>query len=138
MTDGERCLRYSEAELAEMKRLYESVMSFAAHGMFFRTGKIMGKRISEKAMRSKDYFAAAAEALVDAGWAEEIDFNGKDVFVKGSIERVNGSANGCHLLRGVLTRVYEEYYGHGIGCAEIECEGSGSKGCRFKVDGGEK
>jgi predicted hydrocarbon binding protein len=137
MAGKERYLRYSEGELADMKRLYESVMSFAAHGMFFRTGKIMGRRIAEESKRGKDYYGSAASALKESGWADEVQFNGREVVVRGSIEARTGPAPSCHLLRGVITRLYEENGGGpGVSCTEVECEGSGAKRCVFKVDGG--
>ncbi len=136
MAGKERYLRYSEGELADVKKLYESVMSFAAHGMFFRTGKIMGGRIAEESKHGKDYFGSAANALKDAGWADAVEFNGHEVNVKGSIEARNGSAPSCHLLRGVITRLYEENGRKDVSCTEVECEGSGAKRCLFKIEGG--
>ena len=137
MSGRERYLRYSKGELGDIKKLYESVMSFAAHGMFYRTGKIMGKRIAGESKLSKDYFESAASALKEEGWVEAVEFNGTEVVVKGSIERKNGPAPSCHLLRGVITCLYEERNGSGVTCVEAECESSGAARCLFKINGGD-
>ncbi|MFH0815472.1 MAG: V4R domain-containing protein [Methanobacteriota archaeon] len=137
MPGRERYLRYSKGELGDIKKLYESVMSFAAHGMFFRTGKIMGKRIAGESKHAKDYFGSAASALKEEGWAEVVEFDGAEVVVKGSIESRNGAAPSCHLLRGVITCLYEEKTGASVSCAEVECESSGAPRCLFKIDGGD-
>jgi len=136
MSGKERYLRYSEGELGDIKKLYESVMSFAAHGMFYRTGKIMGKRIAMDSKESKDFFKNAASALTQEGWAEVVEFKGTEVVVKGSIESKNGPGPSCHLLRGVITCLYEEKGGASVSCTEVECESSGAPRCLFKVNGG--
>lgn len=137
MSGKERYLRYSKGELVDIKKLYESVMSFAAHGMFYRMGKIMGKRIAGESKQSKDFFKSAASALEEEGWAEVVEFKGTEVVVKGSIESKNGPEPSCHLLRGVITCLYEEKSGASVSCAEVECESSGASRCLFKVNGGD-
>jgi len=129
----DRFVKYSKGELGEVKVLYESVMSVAAHGMFFRTGRILGKRIAEEAKRSGDYFAAAGKILVEQGWLEKVEFNGLNVKANGSIEAGKSQSPTCHMLRGVITRLYEERDGTGVYCQETECESMGSQGCTFKI-----
>ena len=133
MVARDRFVKYSKVELGEVKVLYESVMSVAAHGMFFRTGRILGKRIAEEAKRSDDYFAAAGKLMVEEGWMEKVEFNGLSVKVKGSIESGKSPSPTCHMLRGVITRLYEEKDGTGVYCQETECESTGASGCTFKI-----
>jgi predicted hydrocarbon binding protein len=138
MADRKRCVRYSEEELEDMKRLYESVMSFAAHGMFFRTGKIVGKRMASNSGKAKDYFTTASSMLVDGGWVESIEFKEGEAVATGSIEGGRASGPSCHILRGIISCLYEERNGAGVTCTEVECISSGAQRCRFKIDSGGK
>jgi predicted hydrocarbon binding protein len=97
----------------------------------------MGKRIAGESKQSKDYFKSAASVLTEEGWAEVVEFNGTEVVVKGSIESKNGTGPSCHLLRGVITCLYEERNGSSVSCAEVECESSGAVRCLFKINGGD-
>lgn len=133
MAAQDRFVKYSKGELGEVKGLYESVMSVAAHGMFFRTGRILGKRIADEAKRSGDYFKAAGKILTDEGWLEKVEFNGMSVKVKGSIETGKSKAPTCHMLRGIITRLYEEKDGTGVYCQETECESAGFQVCTFRI-----
>ena len=45
MEQPERGIKLRREELVEIKRLYETVMTFASHGMFYRSGRIIGDRL---------------------------------------------------------------------------------------------
>jgi predicted hydrocarbon binding protein len=137
LAGDDRFLRYSAEELVEIKKLYESVMSHAAHGMFFRTGKILGGRVARGAGNGKDFFVGVATALRKEGWVDVIEFNGHEVVVKGSIEARAGEGPSCHMLRGIITRLYENGSERPARCVEVECVGAGAKRCLFKVEGGD-
>jgi predicted hydrocarbon binding protein len=133
MTAKDRYLRYSKGELGEVKGLYESVMSYAAHGMFYRTGRIFGKRIADEAKGAGDLLKGAERILRSEGWLEAVEFNGNTVTVRGSIEAGKSQIPTCHMLRGVITRLYEERDGCRVHCQETACESSGASQCTFKI-----
>lgn len=130
-------LRMTKEELAEIKTLYENIMSTASHGLFFRSGLIMGKRIAQEAMKNKaKYFEVCVILLRDYGWLEDITFNGNNVRVKDSIETKEDGTPSCHMLRGVLARLYEEHQNRKVYCREIKCQGKGNIYCEFQIEGG--
>lgn len=133
----DKTLRMTKEELTEIKTLYENIMSTASHGLFFRSGLIMGKRIAQEALKNRaKYFEVCAIFLKDNGWLESITFNENNVLVKDSIENRDDGNPSCHMLRGVLARLYEEYQGKKIYCREIKCQGKGNNLCEFQIEGG--
>ena len=45
MESSERAIKLRRDELVEIKKLYETVMTFTSHGMFYRSGRIVGNRL---------------------------------------------------------------------------------------------
>lgn len=136
MVVSERYVKYRKDELLEVKGLYESTLAIASHGLFFRTGQIMGTRISRIAEKS-NYFEDIARILKEEGWVEDITFNNNTIEVKGSIEADSVPSEfipSCHMLRGILTRIYEIYTKERVYCSEEECKSSGSGHCVFKIE----
>jgi predicted hydrocarbon binding protein len=129
-----RCIKISQDELNSMKKLYESVMSNACHGLFFREGSVFGKEIASMAQDDRDNFMAVAKnSLIERGWLEDITFNGNMVTVKGSIEVSKESSPTCHRLRGILRYLYETYKNERIYCLEEKCESMGHEACIFTI-----
>ncbi len=135
-----RTIRISRDELLDIRKIYESVMSYACHGLFFREGEVLGDNIAEIAMKSSEgekekYFEVAANLLAGRGWAEKVLFSENKAVVSGSIEVEEGKgAQSCHLLKGIIKRVYENYYNDGFNCEEIECESKGDENCVFRLE----
>jgi len=132
-----RFLKYRKSDISIIRSLQESVMNEAAYGMLFRMGQLMGSRVAKSARPYKQqYFEAARRLLVEEGWAKDIQFQNDVVTVVGSIEVEKGKDSTCHMLRGVISKVYEGYFGKIMHCTEQECESSGdAKGrCMFKVN----
>jgi predicted hydrocarbon binding protein len=131
MDQAERAIKFRKDELVEIKKLYETVMTFASHGMFYRSGRIMGDRIvrttGTELNRIKD-------AILKEGWASEVTFEGDTISVSGSIEASNSDAPTCHMLRGLLARVYEERTGKDVYCHERKCVSKGDEKCVFVID----
>lgn len=133
----EKPLKMTKEELAEVKTLYENIMSTASHGLFFRSGLIMGRRIAQEGLKNKArYFEVCAILLRDNGWVESITFNGNNILVKDSIENKEDGHPNCHMLRGVLARLFEEYQNKKVYCREIKCQGKGNNFCEFQIEGG--
>lgn len=131
-----RFLKYRKSDITIIRSLQESVMNEAAYGMLFRMGQLMGSRIAKAARPFKQqYFEAARRLLVDEGWAKDIQFQNDVITVSGSIEVEKGRDSTCHMLRGVIAKIYEGYFGKIMYCAEQECDsGEAGKGrCLFKV-----
>ncbi len=135
MQENSGFLRLEKKELDEIKNLYETVMNVASHGLFFRAGKIIGKRYVENGFE-EDYYPSVSNAMVSENWAGNIEFNGGSVRVDNSIEVLNGKGEcTCHMLRGVLSTVIENKRGK-CTVREIACQSQGDESCIFEIGGG--
>jgi len=131
MEQPDRAIKLRRDELVEIKRLYETVMTFASHGMFYRSGRIMGDRLLRSAGTD---LSKMKEALVREGWVTDIIFEGDTISVTGSIEASNSDTPTCHMLRGILAKVYEERTGKDVYCHERKCVSKGDEKCLFVID----
>lgn len=135
-------VKLSQSEFAEIRKLYEGVMSQACYGLFFREGMILGEEMSKIALQEPEkYFEICANLLRARGWVDNIVFEESTAVAEGSIEassEANGNAT-CHRLRGIVRKVYEAQMHRRLHCEEIECISRGDKRCVFKVElfGGE-
>jgi predicted hydrocarbon binding protein len=131
MEQPERAIRLRREELVEIKRLYETVMTFASHGMFYRSGRIIGDRL----LRSTgSELTRVREALMKEGWVIDIVFEGDTITAGGSIEASNADTPTCHMLRGILAKVFEERTGKDVYCHERKCVSKGDDKCVFVID----
>ena len=134
MDDDSRFVKYRRSDIGVIRRLQESFMHNAAYGLLFRTGQAVGSRIARNARPYKQqYFEAARRILVDEGWVRDIQFQNDTITATASIESETGPKNTCHMLRGVIAKVYEGYFGKLMMCTEVECESLGKPRCVFKV-----
>jgi len=131
MEQPDRAIKLRRDELVEIKRLYETVMTFASHGMFYRSGRIIGDRLLRTAGTD---LTKLKEALVREGWVTDITFEGDTISVTGSIEASNADTPTCHMLRGILAKVYEERTGKDVYCHERKCVSKGDEHCLFVID----
>jgi len=131
MEQPDRAIKLRREELVEIKRLYETVMTFASHGMFYRSGRIIGDRLIRS---SGTELLRLKEALVKEGWATDISFEGDTITVVGSIEASNADSPTCHMLRGILAKVFEERSGKDVYCHERKCVSKGDDKCVFVID----
>jgi len=131
MEQPERCIKLRREELVEIKRLYETVMTFASHGMFYRSGRIVGDRLIRT---SGTELLRLKESLIKEGWVTDINFEGDTITVVGSIEVSNSDSPTCHMLRGLLAKVFEERTGKDVYCHERKCASKGDDKCVFVID----
>lgn len=131
MEQPERSIRMRKEELVEIKKLFETVMTFASHGMFYRSGRIMGDRLIKAAGSDLN---KVRDALIKEGWASDISFEGDTISVLGSIEASNSDSPTCHMLRGILAKVFEERTGKDVYCHERKCVSKGDDKCVFVID----
>jgi predicted hydrocarbon binding protein len=131
MEQPERSIKLRREELVEIKRLYETVMTFASHGMFYRSGRIIGDRLIRT---SGTELLRLKESLIKEGWVTDIDFEGDTITVAGSIEASNSDSPTCHMLRGLLAKVFEERSGKDVYCHERKCVSKGDDKCVFVID----
>lgn len=130
-----RYVKISQKELDEQRKLYESVMSNACHGLFFREGIVFGPEMTSRAEVDKDhFFDKVKETLIERGWVEDITFNGNDITVKGSIEASTSDTATCHRLRGILRHIYQAYTSERLHCSETQCASTGGEACIFKIE----
>ncbi len=134
MATGRRLIRIEQGELIEIKSIYESVMNLAANGLFFRAGQVMGRGIAQRATaRGGPFLKAFAELLVEEGWAQTVELSEDQVAITGGIESRPGVDRSCNILRGIVAEVYSKHTGSKLFCHEVECQGSGSNRCVFKI-----
>jgi len=131
MEQPERGIKLRREELVEIKRLYETVMTFASHGMFYRSGRIIGDRLIRT---SGTELLRLKESLIKEGWVTDINFEGDTITVVGSIEVSNSDSPTCHMLRGLLAKVFEERSGKDVYCHERKCGSKGDDKCVFVID----
>jgi predicted hydrocarbon binding protein len=131
MEQPERSIKLRREELVEIKRLYETVMTFASHGMFYRSGRIIGDRLIRS---SGTELLRLKESLVKEGWVTDITFEGDTITVVGSIEASSADTPTCHMLRGMLAKVFEERSGKDVYCHERKCVSKGDDKCVFVID----
>lgn len=131
MEQPERFIKLRREELVEIKRLYETVMTFASHGMFYRSGRIIGDRLIRT---SGTELLRLKESLIKEGWVTDINFEGDTITVVGSIEASNSDSPTCHMLRGLLAKVFEERSGKDVYCHERKCASKGDDKCVFVID----
>ncbi len=130
-----RQVKIDQAELRQIKELYEGVMSHACHGLFFKEGSVIAAPMAEEALKDKaHYFDRAAQLLKEHGWVEEVTFSDREVIVKGSIEVVPSDIPTCHRLRGMLREFYERFKGGRVKCTEEMCASTGHPECRFRIE----
>lgn len=130
-----RFVRISQRELEKVRYLYESVMSQASHGLFYREGETLGKEIADMASEDDGNFIETAARLIKGrGWVEEIAFTGDTVIAKGSIEAVeSGGEETCHRLRGIIHAVMERAQDKKLICLEVLCKSKGDSYCEFQL-----
>ena len=125
-------IKLSKEELIRIKEVYKSIMSYAAIGLFFRSGEIIGDIMSKDVPR-EHYFEELAKKLVEKGWVGEIEFSEDSVKVKDSAEVYESTAPTCHMLRGIIRKIYERYYETIVNVDEVKCESMGDPYCLFTV-----
>lgn len=132
-----RYVRLSQDEFATVRKLYESVMAYACHGLFFREGQSVADGIAHEVEVGEDLLAGARRVLIARGWVEDIQFGIAQVRARGSIEVSPGSeAETCHRLRGIVSRIYEMHGKGRVKLTEIECESTGGDQCVFNTEAG--
>lgn len=130
-----RYVKISKKELLNIAKLYESVMSNACHGLFFREGSAFGAEIAALANKDREkFFEIAKKELKERGWVEDITFNGNTITVKGSIEASKHEQPTCNRLRGILRHLYEAYGNEKIYCTEKKCISVGDEVCVFNIE----
>lgn len=130
-----RLVKVSQEELASVRRLYESVMSYACHGLFFREGMALADEIMKSFPGGIDPAVAARGVIVERGWAEDVLFTDKGARVRGSIEVTPGSdMETCHRLRGILSKVLEAKSKRRVRLQEVECVSTGARECTFEPE----
>ncbi len=132
-----RLVKISQQELDSVRKLYESVMSYACHGLFFREGMVLAEEITKSVALGQDPLEVGKRAIVERGWAEDVLFTESGARVRGSIESSAGSEmETCHRLRGILSKLLEAKTKQRVRLAEVECVSTGARECVFEREGG--
>jgi len=126
-------IKFTKEELIKIKEVYKGIMSYASIGLFFRSGEIIGDIIVRDLPRD-NYFEKVGEILKEKGWVEDIEFTEDHVKTRGSAEVHESNAPTCNMLRGIIRKVYEKYYGTIVNVEEEKCESKGDPYCLFVVN----
>ncbi|MFQ5909424.1 MAG: V4R domain-containing protein [Thermoplasmata archaeon] len=129
-------VKISQDELTRVRQLYESIMSYACHGLFFCEGILYGAEIAKIAKMSEDtYFDVVAKIMKARGWIDTIEFRDDEAIIKGSVEvGSDDDTETCHRIRGIISSVYEEHLGQKVRCTETSCESTGKSSCVFIIE----
>lgn len=130
-----RFVRISQEELDRIRNLYESVMSHASHGLFYREGETLGREIARMASGDMDSFLETSGRLIKGrGWVEDIKFMDDRIIARGSIEsKEKADEATCHRLRGMIHAILEKHTGKKLLCLEEKCLSLGDSYCEFVV-----
>ncbi len=126
-------VKLSKEELQKTKDVYREIMSYAAIGLFSKNGEAIGEFIVKDVPLDKDYFKTVGERLKERGWVKEVVFSEKEVRTKGSIEVHQSNAPTCHILRGIVRKIYEHYNKTIVTVEEVACESKGDEYCIFRI-----
>lgn len=119
-----------------MRKLYESVMSYACHGLFFREGMVLADEMLKANGSEEDPLALVKRLLVERGWVEDVLFTETGARVQGSVEAVPGApTETCHRLRGILSKALEAKAKQRVRLNEVECVSTGRRECVFEPEG---
>jgi len=130
-----RFVKVSQSEFASVRKLYESVMSYACHGLFFREGVALADDLVREVEKGEDLLPAVRTILISRGWVEDVEFTDRGARVRGSIEASPGSeAETCHRLRGILSRLTEIATKRRSRLSEVECASTGARECVFSQE----
>jgi predicted hydrocarbon binding protein len=127
-------VKLTKEELLKIKEVYREIMSYASIGLFSKNGEAIGESIVKDIPLDKNYFKAVGEILKERGWVKEIVFSEKEVRTKGSIETHQSNAPTCHLLRGIVRKIYENYNKTLVTVEEVACESKGDEYCIFRIN----
>jgi len=132
-----RFVKVSQGEISKIRNLYEGVMSYASHGLFFREGLYLGEEMAKIAGKTPDEFIhVISNVLIGRGWVDSVTFENDQIIVKGCIEVSEDDSSGletCHKMRGILSKVCEIFLQQKVMIVETECESLGAENCVFKI-----
>lgn len=136
-----RFIKLSQKESKDIQQLYESVMAAASYGLFYRQGLIIGEEIARIASQEsdEDYFDACTKLLKAKGWVDEAKFEDSAAYMTASFESLetkDAEKPTCHMLRGIVNKIYEGYSHKRMHTEEVECTSKGDGQCVFKVEEG--
>ena len=127
-----RFIKLSKKNVQEINSYFQSIMSNAHEGVFYRAGKVIGKDLKDIVDEAdKDRLEKIIKAR---GWVDSIDLDNEVAVVEGSIE-VNEELDSptCHMLRGIICGIQPEEPGMMIEVEEVKCESVGDDHCEFKI-----
>ena len=131
-----RVVQISQQELDSVRKLYESVMSYACHGLFFREGMVLADEMLRANGAGEDPLVLVKRLLVERGWVEDVLFTERGARVQGSVEAIPGAqTETCHRLRGILSKALEAKAKQRVRLNEVECVSTGGRECVFEPEG---
>lgn len=132
MVRNMRFVKLSKKNIQEINSYLKSIMSNAHEGVFYRTGKVIGKDLLDLVDEADN---DRLKMIIKArGWVDEIDLENETATVKGSIE-VNKEEDSptCHMLRGIICGIQPDEPGVMVEVEEKKCESMGDDHCEFKI-----
>ncbi len=127
-----RFTKLSKKNIQEINAYFKSIMSNAHEGVFYRTGKVIGKDLKDIVDEADN---DRLEKIIKArGWVDKIDLDDDTAVVEGSIEvDEDMDSPTCHMLRGIICGIQPDEPGVMIEVEEEECESLGDEHCKFNI-----
>ncbi len=133
-----RVVKYTPTEIIKIKEMLAGIMSFASQGLLEKEGEVIGEEICKGVPKDDSFFNKIAEIIVEKGWAESAELKENKAVLKNTAETegLSGSSEPvCHILRGILKKVYEKYYEGLVFVNEVQCRAvSGGDDCVFEIN----
>jgi len=127
-----RYVRVSQNEFASVRKLYESVMSYACHGQFFREGVALADESVHENQAGPHLLSPDTQHQVSRGRDQDTMFTETGARVRGSTEASPAAQiQTCHRLRGILSRLVELSTRRRLRFSEVECMSAGASECVF-------
>src|SRR5256712_4660903 len=98
-----RFVKVSQQELDSVRKLYESVMSYACHGLFFREGMVLAEEVTKSLALGEDPLDVGKKVILERGWAEEVSFTASGARQRGAIAAMPGGyVEPWHRVRAIV------------------------------------
>lgn len=129
-----RFSKLSEKEIKGIADTYQGLIAEAWELLFYLWGKEVGKEIWGDISDDEEPLKNAADIIEERGWVEEILLE-KELAIARNVIEINESydAPSCHILRGMISAIYEGWSSKLVEVEEVKCESVEDEHCEFEI-----
>lgn len=144
---SKRALKIEKSEYIEIKKLLYNELGIIYKTILFRKGYIKGKSIIKECnipidIRDdrrihdfrQEFFKNVCRYLIEENLVINALLKEDSAIINGSFELDVCKKPSCDFIRGVLTKIYEIYYGERVICKEVACEAINNRNCVFIIE----